>query len=269
MKIGWNVALQFGISLHKKDIYLLELIKNFFGGVGTIASHGKMKVQWRVSSIKDLQVIIQHFDNYPLITQKGSDFQLFKSAFETVKCKEHLTLGGLAKIVSIKASINLGLVHDLNIAFPNIIPCVRPLVKSIKIRDPNWLSGFVSAEGNFFINVINSTTKVGKQVILMFSLSQHSRDADLLGSIRDYLGCGAYYPRSNREEGNFTVAKFSDIDEKNLPFFKNYPIIGIKSLDYSDFCQAVESIKGKEHLTEEGLTTIVKIKSGMNTKRTT
>ena len=39
------------------------------------------KVQYRVSSIKELQVIIQHFDNFPLITQKWSDFQLFKSAF--------------------------------------------------------------------------------------------------------------------------------------------------------------------------------------------
>ena len=269
MNISWTVSLQFGISLHKKDQYLLELIQIFFGGVGTIASHGKMKVQWRVSSIKDLQVIIQHFDSFPLITQKWSDFQLFKSAFELVKYKKHLTIEGLVKIVCIKASINLGLANDLSLAFPKIIPSVRPLVQSIKTIDPNWLSGFVSAEGNFFINVINSRTKVGKQVVLMFSLSQHSRDASLLRSICDYLNCGAYYPISNREEGNFTVAKFSDIEEKIIPFFKNYPIIGVKSLDYSCFCKVVEIIKVKEHLTEKGLAEVVKIKNGMNTKTIT
>lgn len=269
MSTGWIVNLQFGISLHKKDRHLLELIKTFFGGVGTIASHGKTKVQYRVSSIKDLEVIIQHFDSFPLITQKWSDFQLFKLAFELVKHKKHLTLEGLVNIVSIKASINLGLSDSLSRAFPNITPSARPLVQSMKIIDLNWLSGFVSGEGNFFINVINSKTKVGKQVVLMFSISQHSRDASLLRSICVLLGCGVYYPRSNREEGNFTVAKFSDIEQKIIPFFKNYPLHGVKCLDYLDFCKAVEIIKVKGHLTEEGLANIEQIKSGMNTKRGT
>jgi hypothetical protein len=83
------------------------------------------------------------------------------------------------------------------------------------------------------------------------------------------LSCGVYYPRSNREEGNFTVAKFSDIEQKIIPFFKNYPLHGVKYLDYLDFCKAVEIIKVKEHLTEEGLANIEKIKSGMNTSRVT
>jgi hypothetical protein len=91
MKTGWIVNLQFGISLHEKDLHILELIQLFFGGIGTINPHGKNKIQYRVSSIKELQVIIQHFDSFPLITQKWSDFQLFKSAFELVKYKEHLT----------------------------------------------------------------------------------------------------------------------------------------------------------------------------------
>ena len=89
--------------------------------------------------------------------------------------------------------------------------------KKKKIIDPNWISGFVGGEGNYFINVINSKTKVGKQVVLMFSITQQSRDACLLRSFCDLLGCGAYYPRSNRDEGNFT--KFSDIEEKIIPFF--------------------------------------------------
>ena len=76
---------------------------------GSISSHGKNTVQYRVSSIKDLQVIRDHFNNFPLITHKWSDFQLFKAAFELVKCKRHLTLQGLINIVSIKATMDLGL----------------------------------------------------------------------------------------------------------------------------------------------------------------
>ena len=204
MKTGWIVNLQFGISLHEKDLYLLEQVQLFFGGIGSINPHGKNKVQYRISSIKEIQVIIQHFYRFPLITQKWSDYQLFKSAFKIVKYKEHLTLDGLTKIVCIKASMNLGLPDNLIRAFPNIIPRVRSTAPSIKTIDPNWLAGFVSAEGNFFINIINSKNKIGKQVILMFSISQHSRDANLLRAICDFLGCGEYYPRTNRDEGNYS-----------------------------------------------------------------
>jgi hypothetical protein len=87
--------------------------------IGSISSHGKDAIQYRVSSIKDLQVIVDHFNNFPLITDKWSDFQLFKAAFELVKSKRHLTLEGLIDIVSIKATMNLGLSEELEIAFPS------------------------------------------------------------------------------------------------------------------------------------------------------
>ena len=117
------------------------------------------------------------------------------------------------------------------------------------------------------VNLINSKTKVGKQVILMFSVTQHSRDAALLELFREFLGCGKYYPSSTRNEGNYTVTKFSDIEEKIIPFFLKYPIQGVKALDLSDFSKIGSLIKEKEHLTEKGLAKIELIKSGMNTKR--
>jgi hypothetical protein len=64
-------------------------------------------------------VIVDHFKNFPLISQKWSDFQLFKAAFELVICKRHLTLEGLIDIVNIKAAMNLGLSEELEIAFPS------------------------------------------------------------------------------------------------------------------------------------------------------
>jgi len=110
----------------------------------------------------------------------------------------------------------------------------------------------------------------------MFNISQHSRDAELLQNICNYLECGKYYPSIKRKEGTVTVSKFSDIDLKissslapPTPFFKDYPIIGIKGLDLEDFCKIEELMKSKEHLTHKGLEKIEKIKSGMNTKRIT
>lgn len=45
-----------------------------------------------------------------------------------INAKEHLTMEGLHKIVSIKASINRGLNDELKVAFPNTIPTLKPLV---------------------------------------------------------------------------------------------------------------------------------------------
>lgn len=69
MKTGYSVELVFKIALHLNDKLLLEKIKSFFG-VGTITVRTDGYIQYRVSSLKELELIINHFDNYPLITQK-------------------------------------------------------------------------------------------------------------------------------------------------------------------------------------------------------
>jgi hypothetical protein len=62
---------------------------------------------YNVTSLQDLtNVIIPHFDKYPLITQKLADFILFKKVIDLMNRKEHLTLEGIEKILAIKASIN-------------------------------------------------------------------------------------------------------------------------------------------------------------------
>jgi hypothetical protein len=58
-----------------------------------------------------------------------------------------------------------------------------------------------------------------------------------------------------------------DIIQIIIPFFKKYPIQGIKNLDFQDFCLAAELMKDKTHLTSEGLYQIKKIKSTMNSRR--
>lgn len=94
------MELIFTIALHKKDLSILEQINNYFG-VGYITEHGKDTLQYRVKSIRDLKLIIEHFEKYPLITKKLCDFILFKSVFDLVMTKEHLKTEGLNKIVGI------------------------------------------------------------------------------------------------------------------------------------------------------------------------
>lgn len=88
---------------------------------------------YRVSSIKDLGIIINFLDKCPLITQKYADYLLFKQAYFLIKNKEHLSEQGVRKFVSIKASENMGLSPELNSAFPGIIPAIRPALVNQKL----------------------------------------------------------------------------------------------------------------------------------------
>jgi hypothetical protein len=113
----------------------LELIKTSLG-VGKVYTSGLNAFSFEVHTIKELKVIIAHFDKYPLITQKKIDFELFKLAVDHMK-GEHLTMEGLKKLISIKASMNKGLTDALKEAFPDIILVARPLIRNQTIPDPN------------------------------------------------------------------------------------------------------------------------------------
>ena len=76
-------------------------------------------------------------ETYPLISKKRADFSLFRKAHELVIGKEHLNKEGLLKIVSLKASLNLGLSEQMKLAFPNVIPTARCTDFSVSIPDCN------------------------------------------------------------------------------------------------------------------------------------
>lgn len=118
----------FKLGLHTKDLPLLEAIRNSWGGIGSINKSGDSLFVYRVSSMKDLAVIFDHFASFPLITQKRADFELFKQAVSIRESGRHTTLDGLQDIINIRASMNNGLTEELKVAFPNTIPVIRPIV---------------------------------------------------------------------------------------------------------------------------------------------
>jgi hypothetical protein len=127
LKVGKAVRAIFQISLHKKDMALLEKIQDFFG-VGQVLRRKDGAFYYQVTSLKGLKLIIEHLDKYPLITQKWADFELFKQVVDLMLEQQHLTESGLAKIVNIKASMNFGIIPDsLQYKFSNIKPVKIPL----------------------------------------------------------------------------------------------------------------------------------------------
>ena len=220
-----------------------------------------------VESLAGLEIIMNHFDKYPLITKKQADYKLFKLAVNLIKNKSHLTKDGLLELVALKAVINNGINNDLSIAFPKIDTVLRPEVQLAQIMNPNWLSGFVEAEGCFSVVIFkNKTSKLGEAVKLSFILTQSIRDESLMKSLIEYLGCG----NTNLDYTgtiNFKVTNFSSIKNIIIPFFAKYHLKGNKNLDLSDFSEITRLMVNKSHLTLDGLNKIKQIRNKMNTNR--
>ena len=255
----------------------MELIHKFIG-VGKLRKNNENTVLLRVSDIQELQVIIDHFRNYPLVSAKHSDFLLFEQCYNIIKTKEHLTEEGFNRILELRSSLNNGLSPELKGAFPNISPVVRPQYQFQGIPNPNWISGFATGDSTFSVSIEKSTSKVGKRVRLIFGTCLHIREEDLLKGIANYLSLyNSDVTASNKEvsiqssESNNTcllqIKNNSDIQNKIIPFFREYPIKGVKALDFTDWCKVAELVKNKEHLNMNGLEKIIKIVEGINLNR--
>jgi hypothetical protein len=139
-KIGWRVMISFSIHIHIKDIVLLEKINKTLG-VGKVRKNSETTAIFRVDNIKELSVIINHFNKYPLISYKNSDFLLFKECYNLIETKAHLTLEGLEKIVALKYNLNKWIIAssqselsdenennlELFKLFPKVVPIERPI----------------------------------------------------------------------------------------------------------------------------------------------
>ena len=263
-KIGWWTQACFQLGFHIRDKDLLLQVKSFFNEVGNIYIYNKT-VLYQVRNLNEItETIIPHFENYPLITQKQSDFSLFKEIVKLMDKSEHLNKKGLIKIINLKSSLNKGLSNELIYNFPNIIKAERPKVDLPVIIDYNWIAGFFTGEGCFSIGIYRRTyNNICYNVSLRITISQHFRDKSLMNSLMNTLNCGIL-SKHHENAVVLTISRFNDIYNKIIPLFNEYEIKGTKALD---FCEVAKLINEKTHLIPEGLEEIRKIKLNMNKKR--
>lgn len=190
--LGYVVSVAFEIALDVKDLDILKGMLAYFG-VGAIYKHTGNMARFKVSSVRDLaNVIIPHFYNYPLVTQKGADFELFKRAIGILN-QGPLSIERLQEIVNIRASLNRGLSSSLQASFPETVAAKKGVISfNGDCLHSLWVVGFADAESNFHIGLYKSKSKLGISARLRFAITQHSRDANLLQGLIGFFGCGSY-----------------------------------------------------------------------------
>lgn len=272
---GYSITPRFKISLHRKDLQILEQLKTYFG-VGSIQSTGKNRdsFEYIVKSLKELNnVIIPHFDKYPLVTHKKADYELFKLVLASIVKKEHLSEEGLLTIVNLKASINKGLSAQLKTVFPQSKPHPRPTIVNPIVPHSQWIAGFTSGDGSFSVlirQLTHTTPKVNPEekfrIVLRFVISQDKRDKELMTNIINYLSCGRLVEYDNMADIHVENSK----DNLNLiiPFFIENNILGVKALDFLDWVKIANILKSKGFvLSKSEIQEIMLIKNGMNKGR--
>jgi hypothetical protein len=109
--IGWTIEPCFIITLHERDLELLNSIKNFFS-VGSVSIVGK-DARFRVRSRSELKVIITHFNKYPLQTTKTLNFAYFCEILNLINNRVHTNVPGFLKLASLINRLNKPLSESL------------------------------------------------------------------------------------------------------------------------------------------------------------
>src|SRR5690606_4592299 len=138
-----------------------------------------------------------HFTNFPLLTQKRADFELFKQGVLYIKDKESLTLEDIEYLSSLKASIGRGLSGKLLDMFPNIKPAERPFVENVEKLDPNGVTGFTADEGGLTVKASKTEKGLKTRIQLEFKLTQHSRHQELMKGLIGFFNCGSIIVNKN------------------------------------------------------------------------
>lgn len=121
----------------------------------------------------------------------------------------------------------------------------------------SWLSGFTDGEGFFYIVITGQTCS------FKFQINLHKDDINVLYFIQKILGFGEV--RSYINFASFTVTRLKDI-AKIIDIFYEYPLQGIKWLNFLDFSKAYK-LYNNQSKNSLLIAEIIKIKDGMNRKR--
>jgi len=124
----------------------------------------------------------------------------------------------------------------------------------------HWLAGFSDADASFQIKIINRVTRNRTEVRLNYQIDQ--KNDILLMKIKNYLGGNVGYRKT---QDTFYYGSTSFGSAKNvIEYFNRYNLQSRKHVSYLRWRKAYTLIQDREHLTDNGLTKILKLKSLIN-----
>uniref|UniRef100_UPI0022FD461E hypothetical protein n=1 Tax=Drechslerella dactyloides TaxID=74499 RepID=UPI0022FD461E len=130
-----------------------------------------------------------------------------------------------------------------------------------EILNPDYVSGFVDAEGSFSILIYKRASSWC--ISPVFRIHLHIKDIALLYKIQQFFDNIGNINVSNNSV-SFNVTNIKDIKNVIIPHFIKYPLLSNKLIDFKLWQECIELLYNKEHLTESGLNKLISLKSALN-----
>ncbi len=182
-----------------------------------LAKNEKCKIEWRVQACFQIGLHI-----------RDKDLILFKNIVELMTKNKHLNEDDLIKTINLKASLNNGLSDELKINFPNVIKLDKPKVIIYNDINYDWIAGFFSGEGCFFINICKAVDyRAGYSIKLQIKITQHTKDKLLMNSLVNVLECGNTF-KHYKDTVVLMVSGIKNMNKKIIPLFNKYKIEWIR-----------------------------------------
>lgn len=267
--INYNVntkkcTFSFKVTQNVNSVIILHYLKEFFE-VGNISIDNRKTNGYKyiVSNRKDLvNVIIPHFEKYPLEGSKHLDFLDLKNCVLLMEESSN----NIGKVLSIKNNINKGRSYEQRWSYLKN--------KKFNLRS-EWVQAFIDGEGTFQCRIADTISRNSKYVSVnpTLEIAQRSHDVFVLKAIIEYFGIGYLKPKydifslkDSINSRDVSRAIFNQY-EVIIKFVDKYPMLTCKQLDYLDWKEII-MLKNKDaHKTEEGKFIMLELKLGMNRGR--
>ncbi len=107
LKVGIETRPSFSISLTRRDLPILQKVREFFGCGGIRYSRADRTYKYEVRSVRDLEKkVLPHFAKYPLQGSKKSDYEKFAIICRMVRANLHMNRGRLREIIELAYQMN-------------------------------------------------------------------------------------------------------------------------------------------------------------------
>ena len=261
-----KATLEFKITSHCASNGLLKDLQSFFGvGRINIDNRRDNTMKFVVGSIVDvMNVIIPHFDTYPLQGSKHLNFLAFKEAALLISSGGHRTESGWNQLLALAASMNKGRSFADKFKFN---------VGSTHNLSLHYLLGFIDAEAMFYCYI---PTTIGRQTLqFTVEIAQATHEVGLLMSMIQLIGSGYIKPNFDftslvQAEQARAVSRLI-LRKKQIPdliaFINANPLLTTKQLDFLDWLRLMDMFDQGLHQTQDGLAQMKAIKAGMNQGR--
>ena len=106
-KLGWELRPSFSVSQNEDRRQVLDIIREYFGRGYIRRDYADKTVKFEIRDHSDLVIkVIPHFEQFPLLSKKQKDFELFKKICQIISSGNHLNTFGFMKIVKIAYKMN-------------------------------------------------------------------------------------------------------------------------------------------------------------------